>query len=257
MGDRFWEIDNNAKVRASADRCIPNIGYFTRSLTILTHILPDGFEAVALVAKIFEHFGQCVFQVGFRLEAIMENDNRAFYGVVGNILEALFAAEVGVEVGTQHIPHDDVVFLLQVFGLIGSDAAVGRAKQGGICRDMGTSPHVFEVAEQVGRPSAQVVEGVVAYGMAFAYYSLKYFGIFADIVTNAEESGLCVCRFQLVEHPGRYFGNRAVVEGQENDFFGGGDFPGKPGEELLDELGRFYEVHGLSIGVFGLLLNPF
>jgi hypothetical protein len=40
-----------------------------------------------------------------------------------------------------------------------------------------------------------VIEGMVAYRMSPLYNFLKYFRVFADVITNAKEGGLGIKRF--------------------------------------------------------------
>ena len=68
-------------------------------------------------------------QIGFCLDAIVEDYDRSGTGMLDDILGAIFGGDVAVEITAEDIPHDDAVVALQELDLAGFHLAVWRAKE--------------------------------------------------------------------------------------------------------------------------------
>jgi len=76
-----------------------------------------------------EHHGKGVSEIRFGFEAVVEDDDRACFGVLDYILGAVFGGDVAIEITTEHIPHDDSVVALEELDLAGFHLAVWRAEE--------------------------------------------------------------------------------------------------------------------------------
>lgn len=193
----------------------------------------EAFKSISLPGKIIQDLGQDKTKIAFGLEAVVENDDAAFTGIVQYISEALFTGDFLVEIAAKHIPHDDPVMALQKLDLARFQAAEGRTEQGRMHK-LGTVPDIVEIRNVFRSPAIDVIVGVISHGMAFVQYPFKNIRVLADIVTHREKSGFGLVFFKFIKDPGRYFGNWPVIKSQEQDLLPGRNLPDEIGEEILD-----------------------
>ena len=74
--------------------------------------------------------------------------------------------------------------------------------------------------------------GVVAYGVAAAFYLFKEFGEHLHIFSNAEECCFGIVLVEQVKYPRGDFGPWTVVESEENPLFFVGKIPDESGEKF-------------------------
>ncbi len=132
--------------------------------------------------------GKCVAQVGFGFETVVEDDNGTCFGVLNDILGAIFGADVAIEITTEDIPHDDAVMTLQELDLAGFQFAVWGTEETGM-HHTGTVADVVEIGDVFGRPTGKMVEGMIAYGVAGMNDHVIDVRMLADIVANTEKGG--------------------------------------------------------------------
>lgn len=76
-----------------------------------------------------EGLGKGMAQIGFCLDAVVEDYDRSGTGMLDDILGAVFGGDVAIEITTEHIPHDDSVVALEELDLAGFHLAVWRAEE--------------------------------------------------------------------------------------------------------------------------------
>lgn len=193
---------------------------------------------------------QRILQAVDRFQAIVENDNGPWLGVLKHVLKALLRSDPGVKVAAEHIPHNNPVMPLQELRLLGLQPPVWRAEQHGI-RQRSAMADVVEKGNVLRNPPVQVIERVVADGVAAVFHFSKNIRMLPDIIPDAEEGSFGpVCR-QLVKHPRRHFRNRPVVERKKKPFFCNGNFPGEIRKHIPNELGCLGEIHTVFFNVHG------
>jgi len=75
-------------------------------------------------------------------------------------------------------------------------------------------------------PSAQVIEGVIAQCMTFFSYHPEFFGMLSYIIPYKEKCGFRIIFVQGFQYQRGDFGNRTIVESEEDFFFCCFNFPG-------------------------------
>ena len=141
-------------------------------------------------------------------------------------------AQLLAVVAGHEVPHHNLVGSFQREILVGEHMAVGRAEQERvenllhIAIDVPTHFHenlrLFGISQIIlGRvfKSTDMVEGVVTDAVPTLNDHPEFVRMLPYVVTYHEEGGFDVVLIQQVEHPGSYFGDRAIVESQINGFF--------------------------------------
>ena len=82
--------------------------------------------------------------------------------------------------------------------------------------------------------------GVVAYGVAAAFYLFKEFGEHLNIFSYAEECGFGVIFVENIKYPWGYLGSWTVIKGEEDAILFVGKIPDESGEQFPDYFWRFY-----------------
>ena len=145
-------------------------------------------KGVTLAGEMLEHHGKGMAEIRFGFDAVVEDDDRACFGVLDYILGAVFWADVTIKIAAEDVPHDDAVMTLQELGLAGFQLAVWRTEETGIDHT-GTVTDIVEIGDVFGGPTGKMVEGVIAYRVAGMDDHVVDLRMLADIVANTEKGG--------------------------------------------------------------------
>ena len=88
-----------------------------------------------------------------------------------------------------------------------------------------------------------MVEGVVTDAVPTLNDHPEFVRMLPYVVTYHEEGGFDVVLIQQVEHPGSYFGDRAIVESQINGFFHWGPSSRLHRDIVCEKLRRLFYKH--------------
>ena len=172
-----------------------------------------GLEFIAFALEEADGGGEGVLQVAIvpRFQGIVEGDDGASAGVLHHIGEHLWTSELLAIVACDDIPHHYLVVVAQHDVLLPPHPAVGWTEQAGLQHLIG-EVGIGQVAAAGMSASADVVEGMVAYGVPIVHHHLEDFRILTHIVAHHEEGGLDALMFQQAEHPRCDQRDGAVVE---------------------------------------------
>lgn len=117
--------------------------------------------------------------------------------------------------------------------LASGNAAIGRTEKSalgcagrrrlalieGCCCQLGIAlGYILHISLGGVAPSFHMVEGMVAYGMAFSFYALKYMGVFAHVIAYAKEGSLDLKGLEGIEDKLGRAWHGAIVEGKVDRF---------------------------------------
>ena len=74
-------------------------------------------KGVTLAGEMLEHHGKGMAEIRFGFDAVVEDDDRACFGVLDYILGAVFWADVTIKIAAEDVPHDDAVMTLKELDL--------------------------------------------------------------------------------------------------------------------------------------------
>ena len=188
----------------------------------------------------------------------MEDYDGSGFQVGDYVAGAGVTADVAVVVAADDVPHYGVVAFVEHSGLVGTDLGVRGAEEVGFYHVSGYV-YVSYVVSGVLAPAFYVAVGVVAYGVAAAFYFFKEFGEHFNVFAYAEECCFGVVFVEHVQYPWSDLRPWAVIECEENSLFFVGKIPDESGEEFSDDFWRFdSHIWGVYVGKgnFLLLLLP-
>ena len=180
----------------------------------------------------FQYAWQYKTQIPLGFQAVVQHDDGSRAGMLQHVLKAFFRRNFFGKIAAQYVPHDDAKIIFQRLPLYWFEATIRRPEKIALKRPAAFR-HILEVVGRVCFPAVQMVESMVADGVAAVQHLLKNGGMLAHVVAHTEKSRFCGVGLQRFQHPRRHGRDRAVVEGEEKRFLICGHTPGVAGHQEL------------------------
>ena len=204
----------------------------------------EEMEGIPLRAEPFKGGGKRFPETRKALQGVMKHYYGAIASIPFHIFHYLLGREVLTVVAGHEVIHHDLVMFFQSHELPRTKPAVGRTEEVG-AGEACPLRRIAHIAHCRGGSSLDMMEGVVAYGVSALPHFFKESRVALHILTNHKEGGLYPETVENVEHPWGSFGNRTVVEGDEDPLLLPlclGDTEDGPGEKPPEPSWRtFYE----------------
>lgn len=104
----------------------------------------------------------------------------------------------------------------------------------------GTVTDIVEIGDVFGSPTGEVVEGMVAYGVACIEDHVVDMGVFTHVVAHAEKGSLGIVLRQRLQYPWGHLRDWSVIKSEVDFFSVSVHFPDKTRKKCLDGLWRVY-----------------
>ncbi|MFA6950784.1 MAG: hypothetical protein WCQ70_08875, partial [Lentimicrobiaceae bacterium] len=111
--------------------------------------------------------------------------------------------------------HDDFIVVLQLHDLAFGDSAVRGSEQVRL-DEFAAMPHIVQIRLLLRLPSFEVVERMVAGGVAVGKHHFIYIRVLAHILAHAEKSGLYPVTVQYFEYTRGNFRYGSVIKSEVN-----------------------------------------